>query len=594
MAIYTAEYTSPTDLTFPVYAKARQVQRNGVALDWSSAINVSAEVYVDKTAPVTAIGGLFLNATATQNAINSLGFVTTATVYLAYTASDAGSGIATATYSTGGAETTLTGSPMSITLEENVTSATILQITAEDNAGNFSTAHLSFYVDTTAPTATQAPQIVSGNSRNVLINIPSFVETSNFSHNVFALYNFTTDALLKEITAVTSFVEYSTSTDLDYKVYAKAKQVKKSGAAGSYSPSSTSVWIDITAPTLNVQAIQLIDGAGYCKTTPISVTASAIDSHSGMSSLEILVDGATATAMDNGSATSVALGSDSLNKIIRIKAIDNNGNQATYDRQFVLDTTAPTGLVSADITSTFGRTITWNVDLSSATDATSGLAGFEIRSDNSGWGDSAYFYRGQEYTVIQTAAATSTSTMFFALFDKAGNYATAVSSTAISYPPALVETVSGTGEINAAKFTWGAVTINSQGSATDAIAGYEYYATYANASGTFTASSTVVFTSAQEVYVPIPLALLLPSGENKCKIFVRAKDVWGVTSLDWTSSTEVTSRKIEAVDLSNNAFQFVVKKVTEAGSATVSVSTNSSADVDPTLLLLTDGDFQNE
>lgn len=391
--------------------------------------------------------------------------------------------------------------------------------------------------------------------------------------------------------------EFTFPADLANQIYVKARQVKRNGVARTWASAtnaSADVWIDATNPVITTPTIAAIDGAGYCKTTPINLTVSATDAHSGLASLEVLIDGATATALDNGSATSVALGSDSLSKKLRVVAIDNNGNQSIYDRQFVLDTTPPTGLVSADITSTFGRTITWNIDLSSATDATSGLAGFEIRSANSGWGNSSYFYRGQEYNVIQTAVATSTATMFFALFDKAGNYATAVSSTAISYPPALVGTVSGTGEINAAKFTWGAVTTNSQGSSTDAITGYEYYATYANASGAFTASSTVVFTSAQEVYVPIPLALLLPSGENKCKIFVRAKDVWGVTSLDWTSSTEVTSRKIEAVDLSNNAFQFVIKKVTEAGSATVSISTNSSADVDPTLLLLTDGDFQNE
>jgi hypothetical protein len=596
-ATYTAEYTFPADLTNQVYVKVRQVQRNGVALEWSSASSQSSSVWIDKNAPTCTINGVFTDASATLNAINNLGFVTTGTVYLLYTISDDGSGISTATYAyNNGSASTLTGSPMEITLPQNTTSATILNIFAADNASNSASDRIQFYVDTVAPTAPSATTLTVNSSRIVGMAVPH--ETvQNFLYTEYSLVNADTESEVANLK--TDFqapvMTYAFDQDYAYQIKARVRYAKKSGVVSDWTPYSNSVWIDATVPVIRVAPITGIDGNNYCKASPLAITASATDAHSGIASLVISVDGATATALDNGSATNVALGSDSLNKSITITATDNNGNYISWSREFVFDSTPPTGLTSGKITSSFGRTITWTVDLSSATDATSGLAGFEVRAADSGWGDSSYLYRGQEAIFIQRPSTNASSTLFFALYDRAGNYATAVSSTAASYPPALVSSasISYIPEVNAVQAAWDAVNTDSQGSATDAIAGYRYFCTYKLSDGSYTSSSATVYTTlTNTAFVPIPLANILTTGDNSLKLYVRAFDVWGASSTAWAVSDIMTTRKVVGADLSGNCFQFKAIAVQGDGTKTVNFS-NTGETIDEDLNLIIDGLFDN-
>lgn len=595
MAVYTAEYTFPNDLSYQVYVKARQVKRNGVARTFASCTSTSADVWIDKTEPVVTIAGLYLNATATQNAINSLGFVTTATVYLAYSIADGASGISSATYRYGtGASATLTGSPMSLTLDENPTSLTTLEIKGLDNAGNFSTAQIQFYVDTTTPTSTDAP-IVGSDGRTVMLVIPSFVATSNFAYNQFAFYNFSTDELVVEVNSDTNIGVYTFSDDLSYKVYGKAKQVKKSGIAGAYSASSSAVWVDITSPTLIVTSTDI--ATVYCTTATATVTTTATDAHSGIASVKAYVDGVTSSTLTNGAANEINLGSDSLNKNLKIVALDNASrpNSVSWERSFILDSTPPTGLESADISSKFGRNITWTIDLSSATDATSGLGGVEVRSANSGWGDSSYIYKGAEGTFLQTPTASSNLTLLFALFDKAGNYAVAVSSTAVHYPPALVSSASITysPEINAVTASWDEVKLDSQGSATDAIASYLYFVAYKDSAGVYQYNSATQYsTVSNSVYIPIPIDKILTNGDNSIKIYIKAVDYWLASSSSWAVSDIMTTRRVVGADLAGNCFQFKAIAVQGDGTKTVNFTTSGET-IDSNLDLLVDGKFDN-
>lgn len=392
--------------------------------------------------------------------------------------------------------------------------------------------------------------------------------------------------------------EYTFPDDLSYQVYVKARQVKRNGVARTFASCtnpSADFWIDITVPILQVTPVDI--GTQYCSTSTATVAATATDIHSGIASVKSYIDGVTSATLTNGIENLISLGADSTNKVLKITATDNMGNSSSWERSFILDTTAPTGLESADITSKFGKSIIWMVDLSSATDATSGLGGYEVRAADSGWGDSSYIYKGAEGLFTQTTAVSSNTTLYFALWDKAGNYSVAVSSTAVHYPPALVSSASITysPEINAVTCSWDAVSTDSQGSTTDVINGYVYFIAYRDAAGVFQYNSATQYTTtANSVYIPIPIDKILTNGDNAIKVYVKATDNWGASSSDWAISDIMTTRRISSVDIGNNAFLYIIKRVQETGSATVSYSPTGTEDVSISLGNLLDGDFNNE
>jgi len=135
------KYTFPADIATQVNFKARQVKRNGVEGDLSSASN---SVWIDITPPVLGIS-------AVSN-INQYGYTHNSGVDVTFSATDiGGSLVAGYQYSLNGGAWATATSPQSVTLNPAVQSGQTVQIKAIDNAGNEAVAPFSFKYDSIPP-----------------------------------------------------------------------------------------------------------------------------------------------------------------------------------------------------------------------------------------------------------------------------------------------------------------------------------------------------------------------------------------------------------------------------------------------------------
>jgi glutamine cyclotransferase len=294
---------------------------------------------------------------------------------------------------------------------------------ASDNAGNTSTATGTMKLDTTIPTFMLSVSGTSGAGgwyvSSIHINSGAADVTSGLGS---VQYSVDSGALQAGSSALIS-------TDGTHTVSFKAID-----NAGNMSTSSTqTVKIDTTGPAITVTLPPVDGSGGWYKTAPVTVTASASDATSGLSSTQYSVDGG---ALQAGSSVIVATDGT---HTVSFRAVDNAGNVSSSSTQTVkIDTTAPaitSTLPSPDGSGGWYKTAPVTVT-ASASDATSGLGSVQYSLDGGGMqtGSSA---------LIST---DGTHTISFRAVDNAGNVSTSSTQTVNvdTTGPVITSTTMGT------------------------------------------------------------------------------------------------------------------------------------------------------
>jgi hypothetical protein len=176
-------------------------------------------------------------------------------------------------------------------------------------------------------------------------------------------------------------------------------------AGNTASSSSFIIAVDITTPVIDVSAAGA-PGANGWYVSEVQVSATAMDSTSGIDSLEVYVDGAW-----QAFAAPISLMDGQ--HVVRFRATDNAGNvTTTTPQQYLIDTAAP--VITATVTGTNG-TNGWYVSnlqiAASTSDAGSDLDTFEQSVDGGIW---------QTYSA-PLSFTTGQHTVQFRAVDQAGN-----------------------------------------------------------------------------------------------------------------------------------------------------------------------------
>ena len=277
---------------------------------------------------------------------------------------------------------------------------------ASDNAGNTSTATGTMKLDTTIPTFMLSVSGTSGAGgwyvSSIHINSGAVDVTSGLGSVQYSVDGGALQA------GNSAFI----STDGTHTVSFKAID-----NAGNMSTSSTqTVKIDTTGPAITVTLPPADGSGGWYKTAPVTVTASASDATSGLSSTQYSLDGG---ALQAGSSVIVATDGT---HTVSFRAVDNAGNVSSSSTQTVkIDTTGPAitvTLPTPDGSGGWYKTTPVTVT-ALASDATSGLGSVQYSLDGGALqvGNSA---------LIST---DGTHTVSFRAVDNAGNVSTSSTQT---------------------------------------------------------------------------------------------------------------------------------------------------------------------
>jgi len=178
-----------------------------------------------------------------------------------------------------------------------------------------------------------------------------------------------------------------------------------SGGGNLSSTSGSAIYqVDSAAPSLAI-AIPAPDGAnGWFTSSPVTATASATDTTSGVASVTLNGGGTTFTASLDGAYSLAA------------SATDNAGNTATTSAMIKIDSIPPALSVSASPSDGDGGWYVSPVIVSAiSSDATSGVSRVQVRVDGGAW---------QEGSTV-TVDTDGTHTVEFQAWDQAGNHASA-------------------------------------------------------------------------------------------------------------------------------------------------------------------------
>ncbi len=228
----------------------------------------------------------------------------------------------------------------------------------------------------------------------------------------------------------TSALSYTDTPPADgtYEYVIRA-QVAGGGSFTSANGAARTGVSDATAPSMSITCDGVACGAGWY-TAPVSVRVSGSDAGTGMGSVTRGIDGGSATSTAGASATFTVSG-DSAGHTVQYYGTDAAGNASgPATRTIRIDAAAP-GIVSG-LSSVPGSGAGIAIDLSwtAATDATSGVQGYEVRwtgpvttcpaASPAGYPNSAAIGAVTSYT-IGGLAKTASYCAYLVTIDNAGN-----------------------------------------------------------------------------------------------------------------------------------------------------------------------------
>ncbi|HEY2788216.1 MAG TPA: hypothetical protein VGI72_02110 [Gaiellales bacterium] len=383
---WSAATSGPSDTVSAeanAWVQLRSVDVAGNTSAWTPATQTAAAtVKLDRTAPTTpvATGG-------------SAGWSNAASIQITPTATDGASGVASYQYetSTNNGSTWTTSAPVSGSFVTVLnTGSTVVRFQATDGAGLTSawsgiTAGGTVQLDRTLPTA---PTSVTGGSSTWQLTAPittTATGATDSGGSGLAGYQYRTSTDGGSTWSAALPAPAAISGDGTTLVQMRA--VDGAGSTSSWVPGSpgtgNTVKIDTTPPT----APTLSGGTGWSAAASVLVSASGSTDTpgSGVSGYqhETSADGgATWSAATAGASVSVGAEGTTL---VRFQALDGATHVSAWTQTSVqLDRTAPSAPTVAGGSLTWANAASRTVTASAATDAGSGLAGYQHRTSTDG------------------------------------------------------------------------------------------------------------------------------------------------------------------------------------------------------------------
>jgi len=361
----------------------------------NNSASASVPVIVDTTSPSLSV---------TYPADGAV-FATT-TVAMAWTASDATSGLDRLELSLdGGPATVLAPNETNHTFAGLSDGSHTATLVAYDRAGHSTTAARTFVVDTAAPTVTiDAPVAGWVSTRSVQVTWTAADVGSGLDHIEVSLDG-NPPAVLPGTATSTTLTGVS---DGPHTIVVQAFD-----RAGSSASASVAISVDATLPTATVTSPT---PGQFLGTSSVQLAWTASDAPSGIDHFEVSIDGGVATTIPSGTTTYVFTGVTDGSHTFRLRAIDRAGNAVTASVTATVDVSPPTLAISSPTAAAFIRShsviVTWT-----AGDATSGIDHYLVSLD----GGSAQTVVGTATSYTFAGTSDGSHTIVVTAVDRAGN-----------------------------------------------------------------------------------------------------------------------------------------------------------------------------
>jgi len=361
----------------------------------NNSASASVPVIVDTTSPSLSV---------TYPADGAV-FATT-TVAMAWTASDATSGLDRLELSLdGGPATVLAPNETNHTFAGLSDGSHTATLVAYDRAGHSTTAARTFVVDTAAPTVTiDAPVAGWVSTRSVQVTWTA-ADVGSGLDRIEASLDGNPPVVLPGTATSTTLTGVS---DGPHTIVVQAFD-----RAGSSASASVAISVDATLPTATVTSPT---PGQFLGTSSVQLAWTASDAPSGIDHFEVSIDGGVATTVPSGTTTYVFTGVTDGSHTFRLRAIDRAGNAVTASVTATVDVSPPTLAISSPTAAAFIRShsviVTWT-----AGDATSGIDHYLVSLD----GGSAQTVVGTATSYTFAGTSDGAHTILVTAVDRAGN-----------------------------------------------------------------------------------------------------------------------------------------------------------------------------
>jgi len=361
----------------------------------NNSASASVPVIVDTTSPSLSV---------TYPADGAV-FATT-TVAMAWTASDATSGLDRLELSLdGGPATVLAPNETNHTFAGLSDGSHTATLVAYDRAGHSTTAARTFVVDTAAPTVTiDAPVAGWVSTRSVQVTWTA-ADVGSGLDRIEASLDGNPPVVLPGTATSTTLTGVS---DGPHTIVVQAFD-----RAGSSASASVAISVDATLPTATVTSPT---PGQFLGTSSVQLAWTASDAPSGIDHFEVSIDGGVATTIPSGTTTYVFTGVTDGSHTFRLRAIDRAGNAVTASVTATVDVSPPTLAISSPTAAAFIRShsviVTWT-----AGDATSGIDHYLVSLD----GGSAQTVVGTATSYTFAGTSDGAHTILVTAVDRAGN-----------------------------------------------------------------------------------------------------------------------------------------------------------------------------
>jgi len=330
---------------------------------------VSVSFTLDATGPLLSI-----TAPATG------AYLSTGAVLVTWTASDVGTGLAMIEVRVdGGTWAVLAGTATTYTTPALTDGAHTVDVRATDNAGNAQTRSVSFSVDGTPPTVTILNPADQSATNEAPVSLEATLTDAGSRLNTVE-YRVDAGSYIVVATGM-SAASYDLVQSLSLADGSHTVSVRATDRVGLQAIATTTFTVDTTLPSLTITAPA--QGA-YLTIRTVQVTWTASDTGTGLSELEVRVDGGTWIALTASatSYTTASLGDGQ--HTVDVRATDDAGNFVVRSVGFGVDATPPsvtiTAPTSGQLISSTTVTLSW-----SASDVGSVITALEARIDGGAW-----------------------------------------------------------------------------------------------------------------------------------------------------------------------------------------------------------------
>ena len=320
-------------------------------------------VMVDTIAPTIAINGPAGGYFSPFSSVN-----------VTWNGNDSMSGVDGYIYRIDGKEWTEMGSDLSHVFGPLSEGMHLVEVRVFDMSGNFAKASVNFTVDTAKPliTITSPDEAIYTNSSSIQVNWAGSDPTSGIKG-----YRYQVDSQ-----GWSDLTEYLTHTFTSLSEGSHTVYVRAYDQANNFDTATVGFMVDTVRPTISFSAPT--DGVSTSATS-MTVTWLGVDPTSGILGYRYDLDGSAWSGLMSGTTFTFTNLLDGIHTV-EICAFDRAGNNRSGSVEFTVDTVPPILSISspsngAATSSTF-MNVAWH-----ATDATTGVQGYQFRLDSDEWSD---------------------------------------------------------------------------------------------------------------------------------------------------------------------------------------------------------------